>query len=151
MKAAHQHYMELALAQARKAQTINEVPVGALLINTQGDVISCGYNETITRCDPSAHAEMLVLRRAAQHIQNYRLLATTLYVTVEPCVMCMGAMIHARVTQVVFGAPDPKWGAAGSLYDFSADNRFNHRIEVIAGICKEDCQALMRNFFRNKR
>jgi tRNA(adenine34) deaminase len=151
MHHTHEHYMEMALAEAVKAQAIDEVPVGAVLIDGQGEVIAQGHNETIRQNDPSAHAEIITLRRAAQRVKNYRLLATALYVTVEPCVMCMGAIIHARMAQVVFGAPDPKWGAAGSLYDFAGDQRLNHRIKVIAGVCRSECQALMQNFFRSKR
>lgn len=151
MKFDHHHYMQLALEEAREAEKIDEVPVGALIVDGKGQVVAKAHNETITRSDPSAHAEMLVLRRAAGQIQNYRLLGTTLYVTVEPCVMCAGAIVHARVAKVVYGAPDPKWGALGSLYDFSQDARFNHQPEIIAGVCSEQCRKLMRDFFSLKR
>jgi tRNA(adenine34) deaminase len=151
MNSKHQKYMKIALKQARMAAAMDEVPVGALLVDEQDCILSMGHNETITRCDPSAHAEMLVLRRAARRLKNYRLLATTLYVTVEPCVMCMGAVIHARVAQVVFGASDPKWGAGGSLYHFAGDRRFNHQPDIVAHVCLEACQSLMQDFFRRKR
>jgi tRNA(adenine34) deaminase len=147
----HSDYMDLALDEARAGQAVDEVPVGALVVDARGRVISRAHNETILGCDPSAHAEMLALRRAAAQIQNYRLLGTTLYVTVEPCVMCMGAAIHARVARVVFGAPDPKWGAAGSIYDFSNEKRLNHAPEVVSGIRADQCRQLMRDFFARKR
>jgi tRNA(adenine34) deaminase len=147
----HHHYMHLAIGQARKAESIDEVPVGAIVVGPDGDIIARAHNQTIARCDPSAHAEILALRLAAEQIQNYRLLGATLYATVEPCVMCMGMAIHARVATVVFGAPDPKWGALGSLYDFSKDDRFNHRPKIIAGICADQCRRLMLDFFVKKR
>ena len=147
----HSDYMDLALDEARAGQAVDEVPVGAVVVDAHSRIISRAHNETILRCDPSAHAEMLALRRAATKIQNYRLLGTTLYVTVEPCVMCMGAAIHARVARVVFGAPDPKWGAAGSIYDFSKEKRLNHAPEVVSGIRADQCRQLMRDFFARKR
>jgi tRNA(adenine34) deaminase len=151
MDLTHRHFMQMAVDEALLAQQMDEVPVGAVLIDPSGRVLACAHNETITQCDPSAHAEILALRRAAQQSQNYRLLATTLYVTVEPCVMCMGAIIHARVGQVVFGAPDPKWGACGSLYDFAGDQRFNHQPKIVAGVCADQCSELMRDFFACRR
>ena len=147
----HHQYMQLAVEEALAAGAIDEVPVGALVVGGDGEVLARAHNETISRCDPSAHAEVLALRRAANQIQNYRLLGTTLYVTVEPCVMCMGMVVHARVARVVFGAPDPKWGALGSLYDFSKDARFNHHPEIVAGIYADQCRQLMRDFFVRKR
>jgi tRNA(adenine34) deaminase len=147
----HQTYMQLAIEQALMAQAKQEVPVGAVLVDRQNRIVAVGHNETIGCCDPSAHAEIVVLRRAAGWIENYRLLATTLYVTVEPCVMCMGAIIHARVAQVVFGAFDPKWGACGSIYDFAADRRLNHRPEIVSGVCQDECRELMQAFFRCRR
>ena len=151
VKAEHHHYMQMAIEEARAAEQNDEVPVGAVVIGPDGQVLARAHNETIGRSDPSAHAEMLAVRRAAQQIQNYRLLGTTLYATVEPCVMCMGVIIHARVARVVFGAPDPKWGASGSLYDFAGDRRFNHHPEMIAGVYADQCRQLMRDFFARKR
>ncbi len=151
MSSIHNYYMQMALEEALSAQEMDEVPVGAVLIDSSNRVLASAHNETVTRCDPSAHAEILALRRAAVQIQNYRLLASTLYVTVEPCVMCMGAIIHARVGQVVFGAPDPKWGAVGSLYDFAGDHRFNHQPQIVAGVCADQCRRLMRGFFARRR
>ena len=147
----HSQYMELALIEAEKAFKADEVPVGAVLVDGQGNILAANYNQPIYLHDPTAHAEILVLRNAGQKIQNYRFLNTTLYVTVEPCMMCMGAIIHARVNHIVFGAKDPKWGAAGSLYEFSADHRLNHRPQITRGVCEEECQKLMKDFFNQKR
>jgi tRNA(adenine34) deaminase len=147
----HLHFMELALEEALAAWRMEEVPVGAVVVDASGRVLSAAHNETITRCDPTAHAEILALRAAAERIGNYRLLASVIYVTVEPCVMCMGAIIHARVGRVVYGAPDPKWGALGSIYDFAKDNRFNHQPEVVAGISADRCRRLMVDFFARRR
>jgi tRNA(adenine34) deaminase len=147
----HLHFMELALEEALAAWRMEEVPVGAVVVDASGRVLSAAHNETITRCDPTAHAEILALRAAAERSGNYRLLASVIYVTVEPCVMCMGAIIHARVGRVVYGAPDPKWGALGSIYDFAKDNRFNHQPEVVAGISADRCRRLMVDFFARRR
>jgi len=144
-------YMNLALDEARKAAMMDEVPVGALLVNKANRVIGYGYNQPVTRNDPSAHAEIVALRMGAKKIGNYRLPGTTLYATIEPCIMCMGAAIHARVARVVYGADDPKWGGAGSLYDFSSDKRLNHTLEVVSGVCRNQAREIIRTFFRNKR
>lgn len=151
MDTDHKNFMALAFTQAQKAGQNGEVPVGAVLVAQTGDILSASHNQTIILSDPSAHAEILALREGARKIQNYRLLNTSLYVTVEPCLMCMGAIIHARVSRVIFGAYDPKWGAAGSLYDFPHDVRLNHRPEIIPGICEAECRTLMQDFFRAKR
>ena len=143
--------MKVAITEAEKARKKGEVPIGAVLVADNKKVLAAEHNRTITLNDPTAHAEILALRSAAAQIGNYRLLNTTLYVTVEPCPMCMGAIIHARVAQVIFGTRDPKWGAAGSLYNFADDQRFNHRPEVIEGVCTDECRTLMQNFFRKKR
>jgi tRNA(adenine34) deaminase len=144
-------FMELALKEAEKAEQIGEVPVGAVLVSENGEILSAAHNQTIKLVDPTAHAEVIALRKAALKINNYRLLNTTLYVTVEPCIMCMGAIVHARISRVVFGATDPKWGAAGSLYNYAEDDRLNHRVEITAGVRAEDCRRLMQDFFRAKR
>lgn len=144
-------YMRLALAEAEKAGQKEEVPIGAILVAENGEVLSAAHNLTIGLVDPTAHAEILALRQAASKVMNYRLVNTTLYATIEPCPMCMGAILNARVAKVVFGAKDPKWGAAGSLYNFATDARLNHRIEVIGGVCREECRALIQDFFRAKR
>jgi tRNA(adenine34) deaminase len=151
MNKKHIEFMKLAIKEAKKAGQKAEVPVGAVLVAESGDILSLSHNQAITLADPTAHAEILVLRIAAQKLLNYRLLGTTLYVTIEPCMMCMGAIVHARVTRVVFGAKDPKWGAAGSLYNFAEDVRLNHRPEIIQGVCQDECRALIQEFFRSKR
>lgn len=147
----HNHVMGLALAEARKAAAMDEVPVGAILLSADGAVLAGACNQTIRRNDPTAHAEMLALREAAEKIGNYRLPGAMLYVTIEPCVMCMGAAVHARVAAVVFGARDPKWGGAGSLYNLADDTRLNHQIAIISGIREAECRSLIQDFFRSKR
>jgi tRNA(adenine34) deaminase len=127
------------------------VPVGAVLIDSGGEVLSSRHNQTIRYSDPTAHAEILAIRDAAEKMKNYRLVNTTLYVTIEPCLMCMGALIHSRVSRLVFGAFDSKWGAAGSLFDFSDNPRLNHRLETIPGICRDECKRLLQIFFQKKR
>ena len=144
-------WMKLALEEARTAGKNQEVPVGAVLVAETGEILSTAHNETIRLSDPTAHAEILALRQAAQKVSNYRLLSTTLYVTIEPCIMCMGAIVHARVACVVFGTEDPKWGAAGSLYNLGDDARLNHRPVITSGVCREACKALIQDFFRSKR
>jgi len=147
----HSLYMDLAIEQAHKAQQAGEVPVGAVLLAADGRILARAYNRSIGLHDPTAHAEMLAIRRAAAQLRNYRLLSTTLYVTIEPCVMCMGAVIHARIGTVVFGTHDPKWGAAGSLYHFAADHRLNHQPAVVGGVRADQCRALIQNFFQQRR
>ena len=145
-----ERWMRVALEQARAAAGRGEVPVGAVL--TAGDqLVATAGNGPIGLCDPTAHAEILVLRRAAAEIGNYRLAGTTLYVTLEPCLMCMGAMIHARIDRLVFGAFDPKTGAALSRYRVGSDGLLNHRLEVTAGVLEAECSALLRDFFRRRR
>ncbi len=151
MKNKHTELMKLALNEAKKAGQKDEVPVGAVLVAESGDILSATHNLSISLADPTAHAEILALREAAKKTFNYRLLNTTLYVTIEPCIMCMGAIIHARVARIVFGASDPKWGAAGSLYDLANDTRLNHRTEIIHGVCQNECRRLIQDFFRTRR
>jgi tRNA(adenine34) deaminase len=150
-KPNHDYFMKLAQTEARKAFEEDEVPVGAVLVDSNNDILATGHNRTIQCHDPSAHAEILAVRAAGQKIKNYRFLNTTLYVTVEPCVMCMGAIIHARIHCVVFGVHDPKWGAAGSLYEFDKESRFNHCPIIIKGVCEDQCRQLMVDFFKMKR
>lgn len=147
----HISMMKLAIHQAKLAEKRGEVPIGAVLIDNHRNVISQTYNQVETLTDPTAHAEILALRNASKKLFNYRLLNTILYVTIEPCVMCMGAIIHSRVSMLVYGAQDIKWGACGSLYDFSSDPRFNHRVSVIGGICEDECRQLIQTFFRCRR
>ena len=145
------YFMELALEEAKKAGQMGEVPIGAILVADNGEVLSAAHNRTIKQLDPTAHAEIQALRNAAVKINNYRLLNTSIFVTIEPCIMCMGALVHARVKRIVYGANDPKWGAAGSLYNFSEDFRLNHRIEIVRGVLEKECRELMQAFFRAKR
>lgn len=147
----HEEFMRLALEEAKRAGQLDEVPVGAVLVSANGEVLAAAGNRTLAAADPTAHAEVLALRAAASKVRNYRLLYTTLYVTIEPCPMCMGAILHARVAKLVYGAADPKWGAAGSLYDLPNDTRLNHRVEVAAGVLEIDCRELIQTFFRKKR
>lgn len=147
----HHQFMKLALIEAQKAFQADEVPVGAVLIDQEQNILSSAYNQTISKHDPTAHAEISALRKAGQKIKNYRFVNTTLYVTVEPCIMCMGAIIHSRVSHVVFGTPDLKWGAAGSLYAFQNDLRLNHQPRITGDICKNQCKQLMVDFFIEKR
>jgi len=147
----HEKFMEMALAEAEKAEQMDEVPIGAVLVSPSGEVLSRAHNQTIRMSDPTAHAEILAIRIAADKIHNYRLLNTFLYVTVEPCVMCMGAIIHARIGGLAYGADDPKWGAAGSVYNFVQDQRLNHRPQIIKGILQVSCKRLMQDFFKKKR
>jgi tRNA(adenine34) deaminase len=144
-------FMRRALELARSAEQEGEVPVGALLVR-DGEIIGEGWNRPIASNDPSAHAEIRVLRDAGERVGNYRLPGSTLYVTLEPCVMCAGAIIHARVERLVFGAFDPKGGAAGSVFDLlPSDERFNHRVECEGGVLEAECGELLRSFFRNRR
>jgi tRNA(adenine34) deaminase len=143
-------FMRQAIEQARLAALAGEVPVGAVLVR-DGEVIAKAFNQPITLHDPSAHAEMLALRAAAKTEENYRLPGSTLYVTLEPCVMCSGAMLHARVDRVVYGAPDPKTGAAGSVLDVFSSKQINHQTKVEGGIMGEECGQLLRSFFKERR
>jgi len=148
---AHKKYMMLAMDEAKKAGQNGEVPIGAILVSEDDKILAAAYNNTISFCDPSAHAEILALREAGNKLNNYRLINTTLYVTMEPCLMCMGAIVHARLKRLVFGTYDPKWGAAGSLYNFAEDERLNHRTDIISGICEEECKSLIQEFFKKRR
>ena len=142
--------MRRALELARQAQTAGEVPVGAVIVR-DGAIIAEGWNQPIRAHDPSAHAELITLRAAGQALASYRLLDTTLYVTLEPCPMCAGAMVHARVRRLVFGAPDPRAGAAGSVFNLVQHPALNHRIEFTSGVLAEECGSLLREFFLARR
>ena len=143
--------MARALALARAAQQRGEVPVGALLLGPGGEVLAeCG-NAPIASHDATAHAEIRVLREAGRVLGNYRLPGTTLYVTLEPCPMCAGALLQARVARLVFGTPDPRTGACGSVIDLPRDRRWNHRIDVVGGVLSDECAALLRGFFAARR
>lgn len=146
-----EQYMAVALAEARLAAMRGEVPIGAVLVNSAGQIIAQNGNRTIELCDPGAHAEMLVLREAGRLLGNYRLPGTTLYVTLEPCVMCAGALVHARVSRLVYGAVDPKAGGVISLFQVGQDLRLNHLLAVEGGLLAAESAALLRDFFRERR
>lgn len=143
--------MEQALDCAREAQLRGEVPVGAVIADAAGAVIARSANAPIARHDPTAHAEILALRAAGRALGNYRLPGCVLYVTLEPCAMCVGASVHARVQRIVFGAADPKTGACGSVLDIAAHPQLNHRIEVLGGVLAEESSALLKGFFAARR
>ena len=150
MNQSDEHWMRHALSLAEQAAEQGEVPVGAVLVRDDV-VIGEGFNRPIADHDPSAHAEMLALRAAGLSQSNYRLPSTTLYVTLEPCVMCAGAIIHARVQRLVFGALDPKAGAVSSVYDVISQPRLNHVVECTGGVLEEECSAILKDFFRARR
>ena len=143
-------FMREALALARQAGSVDEVPVGALIV-CEGRIVGRGFNQPILRCDATAHAEVVALRDAGQALGNYRLPGCTLYVTLEPCAMCSGAIFHARIGRVVFGARDPKTGAAGSVIDLYAEARLNHHASVEGGLLAEECGSLLSSFFTARR
>ena len=143
-------WMGKAIEQARRAEAKGEVPIGAVLVR-EGAVVARGYNLRETTNDPAAHAELIAIRKAAKKLKSWRLTGVTLYVTLEPCTMCMGAVILSRLDRVVFGSFDPKGGAAGSLYDLSNDARLNHRVELTPGVRGEETSALLSDFFRGLR
>ncbi len=145
------HLMAQALEEARKGYSEGEVPVGAVVASSDGTIMGRAYNRPVALHDPSAHAEILAMRKAGSELGNYRLLNTLLVVTIEPCVMCMGAALNARVGLLAFGARDLKAGAAGSVYNLAADNRLNHRLEVVPGIMEDECRTLLQDFFRARR
>lgn len=144
------YWMGKALNLARKAECLAEVPIGAIIVK-DGAIIGRGFNQRESKNDPSAHAEMIAIRQASRKLAAWRLTGTTLYVTLEPCPMCMGAILLARIDRVVFGCFDPKGGAAGSLYNLSADFRLNHQVELLSGIMKAECSEILSNFFRKLR
>jgi tRNA(adenine34) deaminase len=151
MTAAEQlQLMTEAIAEARRAAAEGEVPVGAVAV-ADGRIVGAGHNQPIRLKDPTAHAEILAIRAAASTLKTYRLTTLTIYVTLEPCVMCVGAMLNARIARVVYGARDDKAGALGSVYDIGRDGRLNHRFEVVGGVMESECAELMREFFRARR
>ena len=145
-----QRYMQLALEQAAQAPHAGEVPIGAVLVHNH-KVLASGHNYREIAQDPTAHAEMVVIREAAKHLRTWRLTDTTLYVTLEPCPMCAGAIVQARIARLVFGAWDPKAGACGSIFDIPTERRLNHRVEVMGGLLEEKSRRLLQEFFRAKR
>jgi tRNA(adenine34) deaminase len=147
----YETYMKEALAEAEEGARQGEVPVGALVVKPSGDIIARAHNQPISLNDPTAHAEILALRQAAVKTLNYRLPGHVLYVTLEPCVMCVGAMLQARLTKVVYAASDPKGGAVESVYRLGTDGQLNHRLQAEGGILAEESRALLQAFFRSKR
>ncbi len=145
-----QEFMTRALKLARQARDQGEVPVGAIVVH-EGAVVGEGYNQPITLADPSAHAEMQAIRMAARRLDNYRLANTTLYVTLEPCIMCAGAMVHARIERLVYGSADPKTGATGSVFNLVQADQLNHQLEVEGGVMAKECGELLRDFFKERR
>jgi len=147
---ADENFMRVALGLASQAHGEGEVPVGAVVV-CEGAIIGHGFNAPISRHDPSAHAEIMALRDAAQTLQNYRLPGCSLYVTLEPCAMCLGAIFHARIARVVYGAADPKTGACGSVIDLSASAQLNHHAEIVGGVLADESSAMLKQFFAERR
>lgn len=150
LAASDQRFMRLALEQANNAWALGEIPVGAVVVK-DGEVIAAGFNQPIGKHDPTAHAEIMALRRAAEKLGNYRLPGCELYVTLEPCVMCSGAMMHARLARVVYGATDPKTGACGSVLNLFDQEKLNHHTELQGGVMAEECGQLLKDFFAMRR
>ena len=146
----HDDFMRLALAQAAQARDAGEVPVGAVVV-LDGAVVGTGFNQPITATDPTAHAEVVAMRAAAAALKNYRLTGATIYVTVEPCLMCVGAMVHARIGTVVFGATEPRSGAIVSMTSAHEFPELNHRVAAIGGVLEDECRAIMQEFFKERR
>ncbi|WP_338139247.1 tRNA adenosine(34) deaminase TadA [Rodentibacter pneumotropicus] len=144
-------FMRHALSLADKAESLGEIPVGAVLVDSEGNILGEGWNFSITENDPTAHAEIVALRNAAKKVQNYRLLNTTLYVTLEPCTMCAGAILHSRIQRLVFGASDYKTGAVGSRFHFFDDYQMNHTVEITGGVLAQECGEKLSAFFRKRR
>ena len=145
------YWMSQALAQARLAADCDEVPVGAVLVNEADELIASGHNQPIGSCDPTAHAEIMVLREAAKKLKNYRLPDTTLFVTLEPCTMCVGALVQARVKRIVYGAVEPKTGAIESAHQLFDLGNYNHKPEIEGGVMADQCSSLLSDFFKMKR
>jgi tRNA(adenine34) deaminase len=147
---SHELFMSRALELARQAEAVGEVPVGAVIVK-DNVIVAEGFNRPISGSDPTAHAEIVAMRAAAQALGSYRLLNTTLYVTLEPCAMCAGAMVHARIQTLVFGATDPRAGAAGSVFNIVQSAALNHRVQIESGVMADECGAVLRNFFQARR
>jgi len=146
-----EEWMREALLEAQKAAAAGEVPVGAIVVSAEGEILSRAHNSPVGMSDPTAHAEILALREAARKTGNYRLTGCRLVVTIEPCPMCAGAAVAARVAEIVYGAADPKAGAVTTLYNIVSDSRLNHRADVVSGVLASECSAIIRDFFRERR
>ena len=151
MPESDEKWMQIAVHMAREAAKLGEVPIGAVMVGTDGKILSSGSNRTITDTDPTAHAEILVVRNAAMRLGNYRLTGTTLYTTIEPCVMCAGALVNARISRLVYGAADERFGAVDTKFGLCTSPDLNHRIDITSGIMADKCRALMQEFFRSRR
>lgn len=143
--------MLIAIHAAREAEKQGEVPIGAVIVDASGNVLATGGNRTITNTDPTAHAEILALRTAATRVGNYRLNGCTVYTTIEPCSMCAGALVNARIARLVYGAPDERFGAVHTHFGICSSPELNHRLEITPGICEEKCRSLIQEFFRKRR
>ena len=146
-----EHFMQVALDAARLAVENDEVPIGACIIDENGNVLAVSGNRTRTDCDPTAHAEIVVLREAAKKIGNYRLTECSVYTTIEPCAMCAGALVQARVKRLIYGSADERFGAVESVFEICTSSSLNHQMEIVSGILKDECRDLISNFFRMKR
>ena len=146
-----EHFMTLALAEAESARDLNEVPIGAVIVDGDGEILAAASNRTITDSDPTAHAEILALRIAAKKLGNYRLTGCTLYTTIEPCVMCAGALVNARISRLVFGAHDERFGGVETKFRLCDSDDLNHRMEIVSGVLADQCRGLMQDFFRTRR
>ena len=151
MQDRDEEFMRLAIAEAETARNLEEVPIGAVVVAPSGEVLASASNRTITGSDPTAHAEILALRAAAEKIGNYRLTGCTLYTTIEPCVMCAGALVNARISRLVFGAHDERFGAVETRFRLCDSDQLNHRMEIVSGVLAEECRALIQKFFRQRR
>ena len=143
-------WMDFALAEARQAVRVGEVPIGAVIV-LNDEIIGRGHNQPIRSCDPTAHAEIMALREAARRIENYRLINATIYVTIEPCAMCAGAIVNARIKRLVYGAVELRQGAVDSIFQICTNSSLNHQVQVTAGVKDEDCKAIMQRFFKARR
>jgi tRNA(adenine34) deaminase len=146
----HEAFMRIAIEEAQKAGEIGEVPIGAVIVRN-GEIVGRGYNRRETEKDPTLHAEMIAIREASERLGGWRLIGCTLYVTLEPCPMCAGAIVQSRIEQVVYGARDPKAGCAGTLMDLLNEPRFNHQVPTVAGVLEDECGQLLKEFFRGLR
>ena len=151
MQSIDEHFMQLAIEQAKIAYDLGEVPVGCIITDEDNNIIATGYNQTILSSDPSAHAEIVALRKAGKLLSNYRLINLNLYVTLEPCCMCSGAMIHSRISNLIYGAHDLKTGACGSVFNIITDPRHNHKVNVRGGILSDECSKILSDFFKERR
>jgi len=151
MNETDEKWMSLAIQQAQSAGQLDEVPIGSCVVGLDGQLIAAAFNRSITDHDPTAHAEILAIRRAGELLTNYRLIGTTVYSTIEPCAMCAGALVNARISRLVYGAKDERFGAVDTHFGIGLTNALNHRIEVVGGVLEDECRSLMQNFFRQKR